>query len=558
MAVSMRLQQHKPKPNGPAVRKTGFQGASRSVMVSGLGGILIFLILAFLLVFAVLEIKSGLRAYVTGESYWSKGRQDAVYYLDRYAASANPDDLAQARSGLAIPLGDLKARLALEQSSPDLAAAREGFLQGGNHPNDITRLIWLFQYFEEVNYFQQSMDIWRRTDNHILRLESLADMLEEGRLTPNQLLDIRSEIHDINGLLSDLEMEFSRTLGEADRWLNGILLIIVLGILALTAVVAMSLFWWFAGRMAKSERELRATLEHAGVGMARISRAGYIQSINSRLCRTLGLEADELIGHPLSTLVDQYSEMASSPVNLNRLRHQLDNGNREITVDQPWKKGNDHLWLRYTFSAIKDRRGRTRDYILVAEDISEDRTRVDELTYEATHDALTGLINRREFKRRLNIVIDIAQSENAHHVLCFFDLDYFKDVNDTCGHAAGDECLIQLCQILRTQLREGDILARLGGDEFALILYYCPLEVAEKIAEQLRRNVERFIFHWEGQSFQLSASIGIAELSGSLDDAEAVLDAADRGCYEAKRGGRNSVYVVDLDHPELPARRAAQ
>lgn len=270
--------------------------------------------------------------------------------------------------------------------------------------------------------------------------------------------------------------------------------------------------------------------------------------MNSRLCQTLGQPADKLIGSPLAAIMSIRHDSEAGGGNVSDIRRQIESGCPELVLDRPWTHPDGReLWLRYTFSAVEEESRRPSDYILVIEDLSEEQSQVQALTFEATHDALTGLINRREFKRRLEQVLETARSENAMHAVCFVDLDFFKDVNDSCGHAAGDECLIQLCDILRTQLRGGDVLARLGGDEFALILYYCPMDVAKQIAEQLRRKVAAFTFHWHGQAFRLSASIGLARLTGRHTDAERVLDAADQACYQAKEQGRNHVFVMGLE-----------
>ncbi|TDT43112.1 PAS domain S-box-containing protein/diguanylate cyclase (GGDEF)-like protein [Halospina denitrificans] len=527
------------------LRRAKGQGSSAPyVVIAGISSILILLLLTMLTTYAVLEVKTGLRAYVTGESLWSKGRQDVVFYLDRYMETGRPEDLERAKEGIAVPIGDLNARQALQASPPDPSKARRGFLQGGNHPNDVPRLIWLFQNFSHVSHMRNAVTIWQETDPYILRLQEITNLLEHGAITPEQIDEFQSELNTLNARLHELETDFLESLGAADRWLNRMVFISVVATLALAGILTMCLVWWAARRLERSERQLRNTLEHAGVGMARIGQNGLIQSANTRLCDTFSLTGDDLIGAPLSTLMEY-------PVSLPQIRDELEGGRREVTMDSAWNGPDSRqLCLRYTFSTMNSHGKRPADLILVVEDVSEEQTRVAELTYEATHDALTGLINRRDFKRRLNMVLDACQTEHSRHVLCFVDLDYFKEVNDSCGHAAGDQCLIQLCQILRMQLREGDVLARLGGDEFALILNYCPLNAAQRIAEQIRRNVAAFEFHWNNDTFQLSASIGLVELSSLQMNASAILHSADKACYEAKRAGRNQVYVMDPEELE--------
>lgn len=181
----------------------------------------------------------------------------------------------------------------------------------------------------------------------------------------------------------------------------------------------------------------------------------------------------------------------------------------------------------------------------------------DELSYLASHDSLTGLINRREFERRLANALEDALHEGKEHAFLYLDLDQFKIVNDTCGHAAGDELLRQLTLELQNQVRGSDTLARLGGDEFGVLLLDCPLDKATVIAENLREHINRFRFNWNGKLFEIGACIGLViidQYSGSL---KRILNAADSACYIAKENGRNRIHIFQVDDQEL-ARRAGE
>ncbi len=518
-------------------------GRAHPVMFAGSGSILVLLVLALAVTFAVLEVKSGLRAYVTGESLWSKGQQNAVYYLDRYAERGNPEDLRRAREALAVPLGDRRARRALERSPPDTEQAREGFLRGDNHPRDIARLIWLYRHFSDVSHFREAVSLWREGDEYILELRNLANRLEAGVDSPEQLQSIRSEIDRIQRELQPLEEQFSHTLGEADRWLNTILFTLVGLVLGLAAVVAMLLFWWTARRLTLSERELRATLENAGVGMALVCGAGILRSVNNRLGRILHQPPERLLGASL----EQLSAGADEPLTVKVLNDALGDGSEAAQFERLWTSSDgEAVWLRLTFSIVSTRHHRPWYYIMVVEDISEEHSRVERLSWEATHDPLTGLINRREFEQRLHHAAEGVNRDGAHHVLCFIDLDYFKDINDTCGHPVGDTVLTQLCGVMRSHLREGDALARLGGDECAAIFHHCPMDKARELGETLRRAVEDFSFQWQGEPVRITASVGLVELAGTPPPGETLLEAADRACYNAKESGRNRVYQISF------------
>lgn len=169
------------------------------------------------------------------------------------------------------------------------------------------------------------------------------------------------------------------------------------------------------------------------------------------------------------------------------------------------------------------------------------------LHHEATHDPLVDLINYREFNQRLRAVAAAATANRQPYALLFIDLDFFKAINDTGGHAAGDETLRSIAKILRTQLRNTDTAARVGGDEFVILLPLCPRERAVQIAANILAAIQKFSLPWEGQEFRVGASIGVAYTDAGEFDAAAVLRASDAACYTAKKNGRNRVEVQHAD-----------
>jgi diguanylate cyclase (GGDEF)-like protein len=192
--------------------------------------------------------------------------------------------------------------------------------------------------------------------------------------------------------------------------------------------------------------------------------------------------------------------------------------------------------------------------VLVFRDVSHAQKMAMEMRYQATHDALTGLINRHEFERRLKQVLERDKGADEHTLL-YLDLDQFKIVNDTCGHLAGDELLKQLTCLLQAKLRKDDTLARLGGDEFGLLLEKCPRGSAFRLAEVLRQTVQEFRFVWEERVFSLGISIGLATFSGSEQTFSDVLRMADTACFLAKDNGRNRVQLYASDDKNLEKRR---
>lgn len=180
-----------------------------------------------------------------------------------------------------------------------------------------------------------------------------------------------------------------------------------------------------------------------------------------------------------------------------------------------------------------------------------------QITYQASHDVLTGLINRREFESRLQRALLSSQQHGKVHSLFFLDLDQFKIVNDTCGHNAGDELLRQIAHQLRQKIRERDTLARIGGDEFTVLLENCHLDDAVEVAQQLREAVQNFRFGWNEKFFAIGASIGVVMIDNTSESAAVLLSQADSACYTAKDLGRNRIYVFNEDDASRNARVGA-
>ena len=221
-------------------------------------------------------------------------------------------------------------------------------------------------------------------------------------------------------------------------------------------------------------------------------------------------------------------------------------GEVKVTT-QAWEKTYDgrDLYVRDTVFIPQDHRDSWARVIRAVEDITEAHSLAMQLSYQASHDALTGLINRREFELRLERVLHTAGAESSEHALCYVDLDEFKVINDTCGHVAGDQLLRELGQLLRRKVRKRDSLARLGGDEFGLLMEHCDIEQAHRVAGVLRETIEQFRFKWDGKLFQIGASFGLVPITQEIRSVTDVLSAADAACYAAKERGTNRIQVYD-------------
>lgn len=212
------------------------------------------------------------------------------------------------------------------------------------------------------------------------------------------------------------------------------------------------------------------------------------------------------------------------------------------------------IWGRVSARLLTNEQGQ-RNMLLVCEDVTETKRLTEKIEYQARHDALTGLVNRREFDTHVQKLVERTRQTQSEHALCYLDLDQFKVVNDTCGHMAGDELLRQLGDLLRQHIRQKDVLARLGGDEFGILMYDCALIQAINVCEKLRNVVRDFQFGWEQRSFSIGVSIGVTQINRTSGNPVELLKMADAACYAAKEKGRNRVHVFSPDDEELASRQ---
>jgi diguanylate cyclase (GGDEF)-like protein/PAS domain S-box-containing protein len=298
------------------------------------------------------------------------------------------------------------------------------------------------------------------------------------------------------------------------------------------------------GPRSRNNEQARAILASIGDSVITTDAAGMITYLNPVAERLTGWTLQEARGQSLDMVLPLISEASRQPV-ANTTARCLAEG-RSIDLEDGvvlLRRDGTEVAIGDSAAPVRDVNGLTVGVVLVIQDESEKRRVGQRLSFEATHDALTGLINRREFERRLTRVVSDLTVTPAEHVLLCLDLDRFKVVNDTFGHEAGDDFLRSLCSVLSDQMRKSDTLARLGGDEFGVLLENCPLVEAERIAENLRTAIEQYRFEQDGKTFAVGASIGLIRVTQDSGGIAAVLRAADAACYAAKGHGGNRVHV---------------
>jgi len=288
--------------------------------------------------------------------------------------------------------------------------------------------------------------------------------------------------------------------------------------------------------------------EHSIVSMTDIT--GTITFANDKFCDISGYSREELIG--------QNHRILNSG---NQDRSYWGDMFQTISKGRTWHdevrniaKDGSFYWVKTTIMPSFDETGTIKNYISIRTDITENKQLNEKVSYQASHDVLTGLVNRREFEKRLEQLISRSEDGVPHSVL-YLDLDEFKVVNDTCGHHAGDELLRQIPGLIQQHSRRADLVARLGGDEFGIILNACDEEYAKKVAHLILESISDFEFCWKSQSYKIGVSIGIVVLGDEPTNLAETLKSADSACYAAKDRGRNTVVVYSPSDNEIANRQ---
>jgi diguanylate cyclase (GGDEF)-like protein len=495
-----------------------------------------------------LSVAATLRAYVGGESHWSKGQKAAIASLQRYLVTNDEQDYRQFQSELEVPLSDLRARRAMEQEQLDWEAVRAGFLGGRNAEEDIRGMVWLYRNFKDFSLMAPAIRYWEHSDQHLLRLRELGARVHAMPPSARSAQAVLLEIQEIDRRLTPLALGFAGAINHAAREVSNVLLAVLLA-------AALLLLWSGHGYLRRSfarrerlllqlrqseaeafaEKELvQVTLGSIADAVITTDRAGRVNYCNRNAEQMLGMPAAAMLGRPL----DEVCRLEGAP----DARQLLAAGGARIPVD-------------CSLAPMHAADGAAIGQVIVLHDAGEARRHAAQLSYQATHDELTDILNRREFERRLcELLAALQQGRGGEHAVLYLDLDRFKIVNDTSGHAAGDELIRQVSQLLQATLRERDIVGRLGGDEFGIMLTECSHGDALRVAEKVRKAVVELRFAWGVRSYRIGVSIGVVLLDAANSSLREVMKAADAACYMAKEKGRNRIHLYSEDDAELSER----
>ncbi len=513
-----------------------------------------------------LHTLSSVRAYVGGESLWSKGQKDAIYFLNLYAENGHPQYYRKYETAISVPLSDRQARLALDRPDPDQNAARQGFVGGRIHRDDIDGLVWLFLTFRHVSYLDRAIGHWEKADPVIVELDQLARSIRDARQdlampSERQIRQWKDRIYLINERIAPLSKAFSDSLGEGSRAIKDILLALNIATAALLVLLAIWRTRKLLIQRTNFEKALSAERERAQVTLGSIGQAvvstdagGHVDYMNAAAERLLGVDFASARGELLPRLC-RIADEESGGENANLVQSIIlgDPTGQTIHAQRVFRLDGSSVPVSLVGAPLSAE-GEVHGAVLVFYDLTREQEYIAHLSWQATHDALTQLANRREFEDRLEKALERVSTGGTQHSLMLLDLDQFKIVNDTGGHAAGDHLLRQVASALERQLRPGDLLARFGGDEFCVLMENCEPTAAAQTAERLRRAVEHLAFSWNERPFTVSVSIGLVQIAEDGLTVEQALKAADVACYMAKERGRNRVQTHRPGDSELQQR----
>jgi len=463
--------------------------------------------------------------------YAGRERGTLAYYINARLALPNAvlDELKSTRGVVERSIFDIQSVASLKNTDPRIILAVEKMEQSFLVEFNVVRS----QVYREAvgGKYSRSGDEWMETATNAI----------------NSVLNVANAVSLVTDEFAASSMHNSEM--HILRHLGLLCVTLALVILSLTKVRQ-------AANLLFKQKELaEVTLHSIGDAVITTDGASRVEYLNPVAEQITGWKTQEARGLPLSevcVLIDGLTRMPEENPVERCLREQRVVGLASNVV--LISRNGTEIIIEDSAAPIRDRDGNIAGAVMVFYDIAKMHDTQNLLSYHAAHDALTGLVNRREFERRMAELLVRAHNANQQHAFCYIDLDQFKVINDTCGHAVGDKLLRQLTSLLQEKMRDTDTLARLGGDEFGVLLESCPLDHALKIAENLRHVVESFRFSWEGHPFDLGVSIGLVMIDGGSISVEGLMSEADAACYAAKDKGRNRVQIFSPDNLELAKR----
>src|SRR5579875_720338 len=506
-------------------------------------GLAIVIVFIMLLTWSALHVQITLAGLLNAESIWSKAQKQAVIDLLAYAGDGKPGQWASFRQHIEMLQADMWVRDAVASGHYDQRRVDEGFRRGEVISSAQSSMVFAFRYFRNAPYMRQAMAAWHASDPMIAELIATGDELQRdwaaGRPTAQEVARQRERIRAINARIQPLSDRFSLEIAKGAESAGRTLFVAVV----LAAVAAMLVLLYIAHRIlaairaSEGERQIVAeALANVAEGVIVADAERRVVATNTAHARITGYATNALLGKPFDTL---RTLPDGSPLPASVWSELSTRGHWRGEVRARRFDGSTYA-EQISISAIRDAEGRIQRHVVVVSDISKSKAVRDRLEYLATHDPLTGLLNRAEFERHVARAIDEAKRERKAMAVLFIDMDAFKAVNDSFSHATGDRMLGEIARRIVRELREDDVTARLGGDEFTvLVRRLAAREDVTPLAERLLASLLRPL-HVDGHEVVLGASIGIAGHPLDGDDPATLLANADAAMYAAKSEAGNA------------------
>ena len=505
------------------------------------------------------------------------GKENRQHLSEDGAARHLMEDLARAIEGKDKEIEGMKQRHALLRNSfgyypkilHEISSHRQVAALG--EYIELGQWVMFFALSGEQNWYTQATsrvesleeNIKRQIDPNTPLFNLMTNFLAHSHLILNYQSELSrlasvKERHPVGELIHDLRTthmtHWAKRVQQVEYYRQ-----LMFGVLAaLVALVGYVLL--LLGRnaltLARVRRRAHVTLESIGNGVVVTDGKGHINFINPAAAQLIEVRKNEIIGQPVDEVFNMLDEIHRTPID-SSVKRCLQDGEQFTSEAHSilMTRKNREVLVAHRVSPIRQPDGPVDGVVMVIDDVTQARHLARKLEWQATHDALTGLVNRHEFENRLAESLVVAKQDRKTHALLYLDLDQFKVVNDTCGHAAGDALLKQLVDKLHSFIRSSDTFARLGGDEFGLLMMFCRTSDAEQMAESLLQAIQQFTFAWQGKTFHVGCSIGVVSISKECQGIAELLSAADVACYAAKDAGRNRVHVFRPSDQELKQRQ---
>ena len=444
--------------------------------------------------------------------------------------------------------------LELDRKATEFTLTRQNFFELGLSEHEL-------QYFTDLDQAIKPALQQQRIAAQLALSDNISDRQQATEILLKDVYPAQGIIVDtFSGMLHEYKQQIATSSQlaqkqiEGDKNLNYLIFGVIFTLSFIIIVFVIRQIILTARSLNTEKEKAQSTIRSLGDAVITTDRKSKIEYVNQTAETLIGKVSTKLVGQTLADGFPAFDKKREcwvweaaqklisgedlNPLSKNITLYSFENIEYQITV---------------AISPIVDIHGATNGVIVSFHDVTQSQELLKKIQYQATHDALTGLLNRREFEARVSKSLTLYEN-NPTHAMCLIDLDSFKAVNDACGHAAGDQLLKQLSEYLLTKIRRSDFFGRLGGDEFAIFLSNTDSEHALKIISGVLESIKEFQFIWDNKHFRIGASIGMIDIPANFTDYNYLYKAVDTACYMAKNSGRNQIKRVNIDDSTLTSR----